>query len=152
VPPERLAEEFGVSRPVSREAFRALQGKGLLIARPKAGTRVSDPRTWNYLDPQVITWRLESDRRTDLSGSKMFECLSSVIATAVRTWETLVFPVVEAMCRGLELHRQLVQDIMTDAPELETTSRRLIVDAHEEANRALGVWGSGADDQVPSRL
>ncbi|MGZ0153611.1 FCD domain-containing protein [Kribbella sp. WER1] len=51
----------------------------------------------------------------DLSGSKIFECLSSVIATAVRTRETLVFPV---------------------------------VDAHKEANRALGVWGSGE----PSRL
>ncbi|WP_432890037.1 FadR/GntR family transcriptional regulator [Kribbella sp. CA-245084] len=216
VSPERLAEDFGVSRPVIREAFRALQGKGLLVARPKVGTRVSDPRTWNYLDPQIITWRLESDRRTeqvdelysvrlavepvaarmaalrakpadlaqltraidtmyaaldqrdlhtfvsadvdfhvtllDLSGSKMFDCLGSVIETAVRTRETLVFPVVEAMRRGLELHRQLVQDIMTGSPDLETTSRRLIVDAHDEANIALGVWGSGTVDDVPSQL
>ncbi|MER7243268.1 FCD domain-containing protein [Kribbella sp. NPDC000426] len=88
----------------------------------------------------------------DLSGSKMFDCLGSVIETAVRTRETLVFPVVEAMRRGLELHRQLVQDIMTGSPDLETTSRRLIVDAHDEANIALGVWGSGTVNDIPSQL
>nr|BFE60125.1 sporulation transcriptional regulator WhiH [Dactylosporangium thailandense] len=206
VSPERLAEELQVSRPVLREAFRTLQSQGLLVARPKIGTRVADPSAWNYLDSKVIAWRLASNKRDEqvaelyamrlaveplaarmtadratphdlarltkaidamyvalderdthtftaadidfhlalleFSGNSMFACLSSVIASAVRTRETLVFPVVEAMRRGLLLHRQLVQAIMTSDPAIEQTARQLIVEAQNEAERALGNWST----------
>jgi DNA-binding FadR family transcriptional regulator len=59
----QLEAEYGVGRSVLREVFRALQGKGLITARPKIGTRVTDPSTWNYLDEQVVGWRLRSEHR-----------------------------------------------------------------------------------------
>jgi GntR family transcriptional repressor for pyruvate dehydrogenase complex len=44
LPPEReLAQQFGVSRTVVREAIRALIAKSLLEARPKGGTVVRTP-------------------------------------------------------------------------------------------------------------
>lgn len=54
----RIGEMLGVSRPVVREAIRILIGKGFLETRPKSGTRVRAPENWNYLDPDVLRWRL----------------------------------------------------------------------------------------------
>lgn len=54
----RISEMVGVSRPVVREAIRILIGKGFLETRPKSGTRVRAPENWNYLDPDVLRWRL----------------------------------------------------------------------------------------------
>jgi DNA-binding FadR family transcriptional regulator len=55
--PEALGERFGVSRTVVREAFRALEARGLIHARPRSGTVVAPPASWNLLDPEVIAWR-----------------------------------------------------------------------------------------------
>lgn len=200
--PEQLTETLGLSRSVLREAFRALESKGLVRARPRVGTHVAPRDQWNYLDPQVIAWRLESEDRLeqvedlystrlavepvaarlvsglrdaetvadlrrligrmreaitardlhtfteadvefhtellDRSGNKMFSCFSTVIAAAVRTRETLVFPLVEQTRRGLDIHERLVEQIATADPDVETTSRALIEDAHREARKALG--------------
>jgi DNA-binding FadR family transcriptional regulator len=45
-----------VSRTAYREAVRILAAKGLIESRPKLGTRVSEPRHWHLLDPDVISW------------------------------------------------------------------------------------------------
>lgn len=58
--PEQLRADFGVSASVVREAFRALQEKGLLKAKSKVGTKVLAKSQWNFLDPQVIQWQVES--------------------------------------------------------------------------------------------
>ncbi len=50
------SEQLRVSRTAYREAVRILAAKGLLEARPKLGTRVSDPRQWHLLDPDVVSW------------------------------------------------------------------------------------------------
>jgi len=52
-----LATQFGVSKTVIREAVRALAAKGLVVARPRTGTRVLPERDWHHLDPDVLTWR-----------------------------------------------------------------------------------------------
>ncbi|WP_238006317.1 FCD domain-containing protein [Dactylosporangium sp. AC04546] len=80
-----------------------------------------------------------------VSGNKMFACLNGVITTAVRARETLLFPLVEATRRGLLLHRQLVQAIMTGDTDVEQLSRELIIGAQHEAERALGLWGAGTE-------
>lgn len=202
--PDQLAEDLGLSRSVLREAFRALESKGLVQARPRIGTRVAPRDQWNFLDPQVITWRLQGEDRleqveelystrlavepvaaqliaglsdgaavrdlrrliarmreamvardlhafteadvefhTELlhrSGNKMFSCFSTVIAAAVRTRETLVFPLVEETHKGLQMHERLVEQIAAADPDVETTARTLIRDAHSEARTALGHW------------
>ena len=52
-----LADEFGVSRVVVREAMKVLAAKGLVAVRPRTGTRVQPRECWNLFDPQVIAWR-----------------------------------------------------------------------------------------------
>jgi DNA-binding FadR family transcriptional regulator len=47
------------SRGVVREAIKVLAAKGLVVSRPKTGTRVRPPESWNLLDPDVLTWSQE---------------------------------------------------------------------------------------------
>ncbi|WP_348526826.1 GntR family transcriptional regulator [Mesorhizobium sp.] len=51
------SEMLGVSRTVLREAIKVLAGKGLVESRPKTGTRVRPRSDWNFLDPDVLSWR-----------------------------------------------------------------------------------------------
>jgi DNA-binding FadR family transcriptional regulator len=53
-----LRQRFGVSRTALREAYRALNAKGLIVSRPKIGTRVRPKADWNMLDPEVLAWHL----------------------------------------------------------------------------------------------
>jgi len=45
------------SRGVVREAIKVLAAKGLVVSRPKTGTRVRPPESWNLLDPDVLAWQ-----------------------------------------------------------------------------------------------
>jgi len=56
-----LCTEYDVSRSVMREAVKMLTGKGLLSARPRRGTEVTDETQWNLLDPDVLNWLLNRD-------------------------------------------------------------------------------------------
>lgn len=51
-----LCTEFGVSRPIVREATKILIAKGLLNSKPKVGTIVQSKDRWNLLDPDVLHW------------------------------------------------------------------------------------------------
>ncbi len=57
VRPEVVAEEFGVSRSVVREALRVLQSLGLVEPRQRVGTQVLPVTSWELLAPTVIRWR-----------------------------------------------------------------------------------------------
>lgn len=50
------AIRLNVSRTTYREAMRILAAKGLVVSRPRTGTRVSDIAEWHLLDPHVLTW------------------------------------------------------------------------------------------------
>lgn len=65
IDPEALMTEFDVSRTVVREALKTLAAKGLVDARPKLGTYVTDRARWQLLDVDVMRWRVEEevDRR-----------------------------------------------------------------------------------------
>jgi DNA-binding FadR family transcriptional regulator len=47
------------SRGVVREAIKVLAAKGLVVSRPRTGTRVRSPEAWNLLDPDVMAWQHE---------------------------------------------------------------------------------------------
>jgi len=51
-----LGVELGVSRTIIREAIKTLSAKGMIISRPKTGTRVLDKKHWNMLDSDVLRW------------------------------------------------------------------------------------------------
>ncbi len=55
LPPENeLAESFGVSRIVTREAMRILSAKGVVAVRQGRNTAVNPIDRWNLLDPEVL--------------------------------------------------------------------------------------------------
>ena len=56
-------------RGVLREAIKVLAAKGLVVSRPKTGTRVRPPEAWNLLDPDVLAWRQEGLPRGAFLGS-----------------------------------------------------------------------------------
>jgi len=57
LPPEPdLAEAFGVSRTVIREAVKVLSGKGLIKSAKRYGTSILPLEEWNLLDPDVVGW------------------------------------------------------------------------------------------------
>jgi DNA-binding FadR family transcriptional regulator len=55
-----LAERFAVSRTVLREAMKTLAAKGLVVAKARIGTRVTERKVWNFFDSDVLRWHLES--------------------------------------------------------------------------------------------
>jgi DNA-binding FadR family transcriptional regulator len=61
-----LSRVHGLSRSVTREAVKMLAAKGLLSARPRAGTAVVPSERWNLLDPDVLRWLLERQLSLDL--------------------------------------------------------------------------------------
>lgn len=63
---------LGVSRSVPREALRVLAAKGLVEARPKAGTYVTPREAWNFLDPDVLEWRL-AGAQVDIVVGQLYE-------------------------------------------------------------------------------
>lgn len=58
-----IAERFGVSRTVGREAMRVLEQMGLVTSGRRVGIIVQEASSWNVFDRQVIAWRLDSDDR-----------------------------------------------------------------------------------------
>ena len=51
-----LAERYGLSRQVVREALKVLAAKGLVASRRRTGTAVLPRASWNLLDPDVLAW------------------------------------------------------------------------------------------------
>ena len=51
-----LGEQFGVSRTAVREAVKTLAAKGMLLPRPRIGTRVMPRSSWNFLDKELLSW------------------------------------------------------------------------------------------------
>ena len=60
---DEVAASLSVSRTAYREAVRMLTAKGLLTAKPRAGTRVLPREQWSLLDPDVLAWHLEVEPR-----------------------------------------------------------------------------------------
>lgn len=71
------SESLNISRTAYREAVRILAAKGLVEARPKTGTRVSERSKWNLLDPDILSWIFETEPSADLIAS-LFELRSIV--------------------------------------------------------------------------
>ncbi len=51
-----LVAQFSVSRTIVREATKTLQALGLVITRPRTGSRIQPVANWRLLDAQVMGW------------------------------------------------------------------------------------------------
>jgi DNA-binding transcriptional regulator YhcF (GntR family) len=70
---------FSVSRTALREAYSVLTAKAMIVARPKIGTRVRPKTDWNMLDPEVLSWHLQSTP-TENFVAELFVARSSALA------------------------------------------------------------------------
>src|SRR4051812_31435855 len=68
-----LEGELGISHTVLRESLKVLTAKGLVGARQKRGTFVTEPATWNMLDDDVLRWRAAGQ-----DGAQLFRQLGEV--------------------------------------------------------------------------
>lgn len=55
-----LEAEFNVSRSVLREAMKTLTAKGLVVAKSRVGTRVTERCHWNLIDEDVLRWHFKT--------------------------------------------------------------------------------------------
>jgi DNA-binding FadR family transcriptional regulator len=55
-----LEAQFDVSRSVLREAMKTLAAKGLIVAKSRVGTRVTERCHWNLIDEDVLRWHFRS--------------------------------------------------------------------------------------------
>ncbi len=55
-----LEQQFDVSRSVLREAMKTLSAKGLVVAKSRVGTRVTDRCHWDLLDEDVLRWHFDT--------------------------------------------------------------------------------------------
>lgn len=62
----QLAEAYGASRMVVREAMKSLAAKGMVSIRPRTGTHVLPRAQWHLFDPTVLSWHGEADFDTSL--------------------------------------------------------------------------------------
>jgi DNA-binding FadR family transcriptional regulator len=75
VPGEILPNEaawgkaFGSSRTAVREALKTLTAKGLILSRPKIGSRVQPKPQWNLFDRDVLDWHHAAVDRRDFLNS-----------------------------------------------------------------------------------
>lgn len=56
-----LSEQFQASRTAIREAIKMLAAKGMLLPRPRIGTRIMPSANWNYLDQDLLKWWMSGD-------------------------------------------------------------------------------------------
>lgn len=57
-PVELLSKQMGVSRTVTREAYKGLEARKLIGSQPKVGTTVRPAVEWQWWDIDVLRWAL----------------------------------------------------------------------------------------------
>ncbi len=85
-----LAQRFGVSRTVVREAMRVLSARGLVEVRQGSGTRIAPYERWQLLDPTLLFELMQSGRHIGLVFEltelrRIFEGEAAALAAARRT-------------------------------------------------------------------
>jgi DNA-binding FadR family transcriptional regulator len=91
LPPENeLAEEYGVSRVVIREALRVLNAKGVVEGRQGRNTTVRPIDSWNQLDPEILITLIKARKESRLAQEiiqmrRMLEVEAAGLAAANAT-------------------------------------------------------------------
>jgi GntR family transcriptional regulator, transcriptional repressor for pyruvate dehydrogenase complex len=109
VEPE-LAERFGVSRTVIREAVRVLVSRGLVAVRHGSGMRVRPQSDWDNLDPSILFEQVRSGGRDQVLSEivevrRILEVAVAALAAERRSDEDL-----ERMRSALRGMQETVRD------------------------------------------
>jgi len=88
-----MCARFSVSRTALREAYSVLAAKAMIVARPKIGTRIRAKADWNMLDPEVLSWHLQTTPTESFVAElfvlrQMVEPAAAALAATVRSRAT----------------------------------------------------------------
>jgi DNA-binding FadR family transcriptional regulator len=126
--------EYGVSRSVVREAIRFLAAKGLLVSRPRIGTRVEPRQRWSLLDPDVLDWHAQAPRQTEFLMSlqqfrRLFEPEAAALAAARRSEAQMaaISSACAAMGSAPTLAQRGVADLAFHMAILEASGNELLL-------------------------
>jgi DNA-binding FadR family transcriptional regulator len=125
---------YDVSRTAVREAIKTLTGKGLLVSRPKIGSRVEPRDRWNLLDRDVLSWhRSAIDRRSFATSTqearRIIEPGIAELAAKKRTPEQLdrLILALEAMRKAKSLPANVDADVEFHEALLQAANNALLV-------------------------
>jgi DNA-binding FadR family transcriptional regulator len=128
-----LCKEFGVSRPILREATKILAAKGLLASRPRIGTLVRERIHWNLLDGDVLAWftrSMEPEAYLDMmfEARMAFEPRSSAIAAERATKKDIqrIRRAFEDMAAATTLEESIEPDIRFHRAIMDATNNDII--------------------------
>jgi DNA-binding FadR family transcriptional regulator len=107
-----LADQFGVSRAVIREAVRVLSAKGLVSAKHGSGVWIQSPDQWDALDPLILGVRL----RTDPEGRLADELIEARLLLEVEVAGLAAARRTESQLAELEAIIQTLDDALDDTP------------------------------------
>lgn len=62
-----LVARFGKSRTIVREATKTLQALGIVVTRPRIGSKIQPLLCWRLLDPQVMDWITDAKLTAELA-------------------------------------------------------------------------------------
>ena len=107
-----LLARFQISRTILREVLKTLAAKGLLAAKARVGTRVTDPIHWNFFNAEVLSWKvatgLDDDFRRDMAEiRRLIEPRAAALAAQRRDEEAIA-----AIAAALERMRVVDQDAL----------------------------------------
>ncbi|MGL4487215.1 MAG: FadR/GntR family transcriptional regulator [Yersinia sp. (in: enterobacteria)] len=108
-----LGEQFGVSRTAVREAIKMLAAKGMLLPRPRIGTRVMPQTNWNYLDQELLTWWMNREN---------FDQVMQHFLILRRSLEPQACSL--AAIQASDEQRKLLASLMTEMRALHTNFKR----------------------------
>lgn len=128
-----LCTEFGISRPILREATKILSAKGLLASRPRIGTLVRERIHWNLLDGDVLDWftrSMEPEAYLDMmfEARMAFEPRSSAIAAERATKKDIqrIRRAYEDMAAATTLEESIEPDIRFHRAIMDATNNDII--------------------------
>jgi len=106
---DELSAAYGVSRTVIRESIKVLAGKGIVESRPRTGTRVRAHIHWNFLDPDVLSWRYATVRSGD-DARELFELRRAIEPMAASLAATRATATEVALLKSLLAEMERVAD------------------------------------------
>jgi DNA-binding FadR family transcriptional regulator len=125
---------YAVSRTAVREAIKTLTGKGLLVSKPKIGSRVEPRDRWNLLDRDVLSWhRSAIDRRSFATSTqearRIIEPGIAELAARKRTAEQLdkLVEALEAMRNAESVPDKVSADVAFHGALLQAANNPLLV-------------------------
>src|SRR5262245_22877047 len=138
-------KSFGVSRTAVREAIKMLMGKGLIISRPRIGSRVLPRAQWNLLDRDVLGWYVAAAKQSHFLAHmqqvrEILEPETAALAAANHTAEQLlaIEEAYDAMAAAKSLAAWNDADVKFHFAILQAAGNELLVPLGLVIESALG--------------